>query len=153
MAAGDLIWNGFTICSLSAGDVYTRATVGEPAELDMIDLAFPNTAGRELRITGNQNSAETAQTIAYGQSTRGTSAIFKSSIANLESFLYGTSNSIQALRLSQSSQIGTLVDRDGTYTGMRMVSFRVLTPAQIIARAAGDRYMVLFEAVFQKYTV
>lgn len=151
MATGDLTFNSFVICDVSEGDVYTKILPNVPA-INATDIVFPNSSGRELRIIGQQNTNETSFKIQYGQSGKFISAIYKSSVSAMESFLYGATNSIQALLTdTTSTAIASLVDRDATYTGMRFVSFDLLSPITPVNRGGSDKFFVLFQASFARY--
>lgn len=152
MATGDLTFNSFVICDVSEGDVYTKILPSVPA-INSTDVVFPNSSGRELRIIGQQNTDATAFKIAYGQSGKFVSAIYKADAATMESFLYGASSSIKALLTdTTSTAIASLVDRDATYTGMRFMSFELLSPITPVNRGGSDKVYVLFQATFARYT-
>ncbi len=148
MAAGDLTFQGAIICNASGGDIHSRIA-NEIPQLDTADIMFANTAGREIRITGLQHTGNSCFAVEYGNSSGVNSCIFKSTATAMATFLYGT---IQTL-LTSSTQIGSLVDKYGTYSGMRMVSFNVTSPVRPTDRGGTNQVYITFSARFERYTV
>lgn len=153
MAAGDLTFGSFTICTAANGDAHNRIDNDNIPRIRTADVSFHGAAGREIKILGNQDTGETARQIVYGGPY---SVIYKdgAGIGTIESYLYGATNSIKALLTSTTSSVmvATLVDKDQTFTGMRLVSFTHTHP-QKIGYKTTDKFMIQFTAVFQQYTV
>lgn len=148
MAAGDLTFGSFTICTASAGDRHNRINSGFRGSLSTVDIVFPNTAGKEIRVIGNQNTPETSLTISYGASPRGDCCIYKANGSTMETFL----ESVRTFMLTESNLIGTLTDKDTNYTGMRWTGWDV-SPIMYVNKDNSDVVYVTFAAVFTRYTV
>lgn len=148
-----LAFGALTICDSQYGDIYTRQNAGQIPALKMADISFIGTAGRELRIAGNQIDESSSLTLVYAPGQRGDCCIFKNDESTMESFLFGATNSIQSVLLDQTTTLRTLTDRAGSYTGMRMVSFRAISPIIYVTRDNASKVCIHFEAVFSRYTV
>lgn len=153
MAAGDLTFtangNELILCDVSADDIYSRIDAGRPGRLNTVDVAFPNTAGRELKIIGQQMTADTAFPIEYGSGGGFTTGVFKSNVAAMETFL----GVIETFMVNSFQQIGTLTDRNDSYTGMRFISFQPTSDIRAVTHKNTAKVFMSFRAAFQRYTV
>ena len=149
MAENDLAFGSTIICVAATNDNYTRLAAKKLPTADTRDIVFANTAGREIRIAGSQSMPNSALTVSYGQSPFGQTCVYKSSIANMNTWLA----TIQTHLTTGTSMLQTLTDRDNeTMTGMRIVNFTPGTPSVSVTRN-GEEFVLFFGITFAKYTV
>lgn len=132
------------ICDVSAGDMYHQVSQ-QPAQLDVADAVFSNTAGREPKVLGSQNTEFSSKQIRFAAEGPRLCRIVKANRAAMLTFLA----SVDTFMKNDDNLTGTLSWVDGTEAGVRMA---ITWTSGIMTFEVGGKCYIDFEAVFSKYT-
>ena len=142
----DLKFTGLTeliICDVSAGDQY-HLVAQAPTRYVAVDAVFSNTAGRELKVIGRENSDLDSYTLHFAAEGARLCRIIKTTRAAMLTFI----TAVNTFILNQDNLIGTVAWTDGSATGMKMDFAWRSAPISLLDL----RCYVDFEVVFTRYT-